>query len=382
MSPSSLNIALVAGESSGDQLAAELIKGAQQKYPSLNTYGIAGDAMVAQGSQAWWPSQSLAMRGYFEPIKHLPRLIQMRSELIDRVVASQTDVFIGVDAPDFNLGVETKLRARGIKTMHYVSPSIWAWRPNRIEKVRKAADHVLLIFPFEKKIYLDAGIPSTYVGHPFAHLIPMQADTVSAREQLALPLSKTVIALLPGSRHSEIEYNAGVFFQAAVLLKQQLGDVLFTVPIAHPKLKESLLALQQQHAPNIELITFDGQARTVMEAADAVIVASGTASLEVALYKKPMVISYKTSKVSEWIYHRVALQPWIGLPNILLNESFIPEILQDEATPQALAAGLLHEMDRYAADSTVKERLIKMHDSLIRETPTDCARAIAQVVGR
>lgn len=379
---SKINIALVAGESSGDQLAAELLKGADAHFDAVSAYGIAGEAMVRAGAQAWWPSQSLAVRGYFEPIKHLPRILGMRNDLINRLTVAPPDVFVGIDAPDFNLGVETKLRAAGIKTMHYVSPSIWAWRPKRIEKIRKAADHVLLIFPFEQQIYTDAGISATYVGHPFASQIPLQANTVAARQALQLEQATMTIALFPGSRSSEIDYNLPVFLQAAQLLSQRLGQVQFTLPIAHANLREKIMTLREQFAPNIALRLFDGQARNVMEAADATIVASGTASLEVALYKKPMVISYKTSRTSAFIYKKVAMLPWIGLPNILLNETFIPEILQDAATPEGLAQGLLAEIERYQADASVSERLMALHRSLICDTPTLCAQAIAQTIGR
>lgn len=382
MSAHNLNLALIAGESSGDQLAAELVKGTRAAYQNVHAYGIAGEAMMREGVEEWWPSQSLALRGYFEPIRHLPRLLAMRSDLIRRLEISPPDVFVGVDAPDFNLGVETRLRVRGIKTMHYVSPSIWAWRPKRIEKIRAAAEHVLLIFPFEEQIYRDAGIPATYVGHPFAPHIPMQANVSAARQALQLGDEQAVIALLPGSRASEIEYNAPNFFKAAVLLSQQLGHVQFVLPIAHDALREKIMQLRQTHAPNIHLRLLNGQARSAMEAADAVLVASGTASLEVALYKKPMVISYKTSRLSVFVYKKVALQPWIGLPNILLNDSFIPEVLQDDATPEGLAKSLLNEMSRYAKDASVVERLTMLHQSLLRDTPRLCAQAIAQVVGR
>ena len=380
-SDSVVHVALVAGESSGDQLAAELVKGAQAAFTQVRATGIAGEAMVRAGVEAWWPSQSLAVRGYFEPIRHLPLIIGMRSDLINRLTIAPPDVFVGVDAPDFNLGLETKLRATGIKTMHYVSPSIWAWRPKRIEKIRRAADHVLLIFPFEQKIYQDAGIPATDVGHPFAPHIPVLANASMARDALQLARDTTTIALLPGSRHSEIDYNLPVFLQAAQCLASQLGDVQFILPVAHVTLREKVQMLRQQYAPNIALRLFDGQARSVMEAADATLVASGTASLEVALYKKPMVIAYKTSRTSAFIYKKVALQPWIGLPNILLSDSFIPEVLQDDATPNGLAQALLSEMNRYASDGGVVERLIELHHSLIRDTPSLCAQAIAQVIG-
>lgn len=377
-----LNIALVAGESSGDQLAADLLKGTRAAYKDVHAVGIAGEAMIRQGVNAWWPSQSLAVRGYFEPIKHLPRIFKMRSDLISRLLLDRPDVFVGIDAPDFNLGVERRLRQGGIKTIHYVSPSIWSWRPKRIEKIRAAAHHVLLIFPFEQKIYTGAGIASTYVGHPFASQIPMFANPNSARQLLKLEQSKIIIALLPGSRLSEITYNAPAFFQAAVLLENQLGAVEFVLPVAHEALLPKLQVLRQKYAPNIKIYLCNGHARSAIEAADAVLCASGTASLEVALYKKPVVISYQTSVFSSWLYHRVALLPWIGLTNILLNESFIPEVLQYEATPENLAKALLFEMNRYVSDVTVIERLNSLHNSLIADTPTLCAQAIEQVINQ
>ena len=379
----SVRLVMVAGESSGDQLAAVLLQGARAHYAQVDSAGIVGDAMAAQGAQAWWSSQSLAVRGYFEPIKHLPRILKMRSELIERTVALRPDVFIGVDAPDFNLAVETKLRAQGVPTMHYVSPSIWAWRAGRIEKIRRAVDHMLLIFPFEQKIYDDAGIPATYVGHPFAQQIPLVAQPKVARATLDIDEDVFALALLPGSRASEIQYNAASFFKAAQLIAQRMGaskKAVCLVPIAHANLRAELVDILQQHAPNLTVRWFDGQARTVMEAADATIVASGTASLEVALYKKPSIISYQTSWLSAKIYPLVALQPWIGLPNILMREHFIPEVLQNEATAQGLADALMGEMERYAKDANVYEQLTQMHHSLIADTPNLCVQAIEKTI--
>lgn len=377
-----VNLVLVAGESSGDQLAAVLLQGAQANYAQVNSAGIVGEAMQRQGAQAWWSSQSLAVRGYFEPIRHLPRILAMRRELIERVVSQRPDVFIGIDAPDFNLGVEKIVRAQGVPTMHYVSPSIWAWRPKRIEKIRQAVDHMLLIFPFEQAIYDAAGIPATYVGHPFAKQIPLQADKPSARSLLNVSQEAFCLAILPGSRASEISYNAPDFFKAAQLIAQRMGttqEVQCLVPIAHANLRPELERMAREYAPNLAIRWFDGQARSVMEAADATIVASGTASLEVALYKKPSIISYKTSWLSAQIYPKVALQPWIGLPNILMQESFIPEILQTEATAENLASALLNEVNRYAADTRIHERLLELHQSLIADTPNLCAQAIETV---
>ncbi len=380
-----LRLVMVAGESSGDQLAAVLLQGAHAHYPHLESAGIVGPAMQAQGAQPWWPSQYLAVRGYFEPLKHLPRILKMRRELIQRTVAAQTDVFIGIDAPDFNLGVEKQLRTQGVRTMHYVSPSIWAWRPKRIEKIRQAVNHMLLIFPFESQIYQEAGIDATYVGHPFAQQIPLQSNSAQAKQALGLSQDAFALALLPGSRASEISYNAASFFKAAQLVTERMGaqaKVVCLVPIAHENLRGELLRIQQESAPNLNVRWFDGQARAVMAAADATIVASGTASLEVALYKNPSIISYQTSWLSAHIYHKVALQPWIGLPNILLREHFIPEVLQDAATPVGLADALLGEIDRYARNSSVQEQLLVMHHSLIADTPNLCVQAIEQVRAR
>ena len=377
-----IDLVLSAGESSGDQLAAVLLQGAQAHYERVSSAGVVGDAMKNQGAQQWWSSQSLAVRGYFEPIRHLPRILRMRQELIKRVIENQPDMFIGIDAPDFNLGVEKKIRAQGVRTMHYVSPSIWAWRQKRIEKIRQAVDHMLLIFPFEQKIYDDAGIPATYVGHPFAKQIPMVADTQAARSLLNISQDAFCLALLPGSRASEISYNAPNFFKAAQLMTQRIGaekEFQCLLPVAHANLRAELEKIRREYAPDLSIRWFDGQARSVMEAADATIVASGTASLEVALYKKPSIISYRTSWLSAQIYPKVALLPWIGLPNILMQQHFIPEVLQDDATPEGLANTLSHEIERYASDTSVHDSLLQMHDSLITDTPTLCAQAIETV---
>lgn len=384
MADETIKMVLVAGESSGDQLAAALLSGVKGHYARVEASGIVGTAMEREGATAWWSSQSLAVRGYFEPIRHLPRILRMRQALIDRVLHQRPDVFVGIDAPDFNLGVERRIRAQGIPTVHYVSPSIWAWRPKRIEKIRAAVDHMLLIFPFEQAIYDAAGIPATYVGHPFAPQIPMTADTAGARQKLGLAQDDVVLAILPGSRGSEIRYNAPNFLAVAQIVTQRLGQrVRCVVPIAHPHLQAELQSIARQHAPNLTIQWVDGEtadsARTVMVAASATLVASGTASLEVALYKKPSVIAYRTSWLSAAIYPHLALQKWIGLPNILSQSDLIPEILQDAATPTGLANALMGEIDRYAADATVHERLCELHRSLIADTPTRCAQAIEQV---
>lgn len=377
-----MRMVMVVGESSGDQLAAVMLQGAGQTFTSVHCAGIVGEAMQRQGAQMWWPAQSLAVRGYFEPIRHLPRILKMRSELIRRTIEMQPDVFVGIDAPDFNLGVELKLRHQGIKTMHYVSPSIWAWRPKRIDKIKAAVDHMLLIFPFEQEVYAQAGMNSTYVGHPFAQQIPMTCDTAGAKQDLGLTADTFALAVLPGSRASEINYNAENFLKAAWLMQQTMMSQGFVclVPVAHANLRSILSEMHLRVAPNLNVVWVDGhRARTVMQAADATIVASGTASLEVALFKKPSIISYRTSWLSAKIYYQVALQPWIGLPNILLREHFIPEVLQDDATPEGLVRALRNEIERYARDTTVKARLQHMHQSLQADTPMLCAQALEQM---
>lgn len=364
-----------AGEASGDALAAPVLEAIRLLAPDVHCSGIAGEQMIAAGCEPWYHVRELSVRGYVEVLRQLPRLWKLRRHLRDRVIASRARVFVGVDSPDFNLRLECWLRQAGIPTVHYVGPSIWAWRKERIELVRRAASHVLLIFPFEQALYKDAGIQASYVGHPLAMKIPKAPDATAARLRLGLAMDMRVIALLPGSRLAEIEYLAPLFLEAAALMHQSDAQLRFVLPVADRSLTDLLMRCLQRWpdiAPHVTLIP--GRARDCLEAADGVFVASGTATLEAALYKRPMVIAYRMPRLSWWLMKHRAYLPWVGLPNIWAREFLVPELLQDEATPSALADALKKQMD--ADPARLRERFSAMHDELLRNTPQLAAEAI------
>jgi lipid-A-disaccharide synthase len=306
-------------------------------------------------------------------------LVSIRKQLKARLIAERVDLFIGVDAPDFNLDLERDLKAAGIKTAHFVSPSIWAWRPERIEKVRAAVDHVLCIFPFEKKIYDEAGIAASYVGHPLAPVIAMQPDRLAARQKLGLSATDTVVALLPGSRRDEIKYLISRYFEALALIKQARSAIKFIVPCI-PSLKAQIAQAARQAGVTNDVILLDGQSHAALAACDVALVASGTATLEAALFKRPMVIAYNMHWASWWMMRRKQLQPWVGLPNILLGEFVVPELLQKAASPQALAQAVLGWLDSPEKIRLVQQRFTALHHELLRDTPQLAALAIAQVL--
>lgn len=374
--------AFVAGEASGDLLAAPVLSALLARAPQARFAGIAGERMIAQGCEAWWHVRELSVRGYAEVIGELPRLLKLRALLRERVLREKPRAFVGVDAPDFNLRLEAQLRAAGVPTVHYVSPSIWAWRRGRIEKIRRAADRVLLVFPFEQAIYDRAGIAATYVGHPLASEIPLAPDARAARARLGID-GDPLIAALPGSRRAEVEFIAPAFFGALARIARRYPYARFVVPAANAYLRErleALLAAAPDAAPHTTLI--DGRSHDGLEAADGVLVASGTATLEAALYKKPMVIAYRMPRPSWWIMRRMGYLPWVGLPNILAGESLVPELLQDDANPQALADALLRELDDTARCAQLRERFAAMHETLRRDTPALAAEAILATAKR
>jgi lipid-A-disaccharide synthase len=374
--------AFVAGEASGDLLAAPVIGALRRRDRHARCAGIAGDRMIAQGCEAWWHVRELSVRGYAEVIGELPRLLRLRAQLRERVLREQASVFVGVDAPDFNLRLETRLREAGVPTVHYVSPSIWAWRRDRIEKIRRAADRVLLVFPFEQAIYDRAGIAATYVGHPLASEIPLAPDTRAARARLGVD-GDPLIAALPGSRRAEVDHIAPVLFEALARLARRDPGARFVVPAASIELRgqlEALLAAAPDAAPYTTLV--DGRSHDCIEAADGALVASGTATLEVALYKKPMVIVYRMPRVSWWIMRRMGYLPWVGLPNILANESLVPELLQDDANAQAIADALMRQLDDPARCEQLRERFAALHETLRRDTPALAADAILETAKR
>lgn len=344
----------------------------------MQTAGIGGPRMQAAGFDAWWPSDLLAVHGYAEAFKVLPKLLWIRRQLAQRLLDWPARGFIGVDAPDFNLGLETRLRAAGVRTWHFVSPSIWAWRRERIEKIRQAADHMLLIFPFEEAIYREAGIPATYCGHPLADQIPFHPNQGAARAELGVAAQGTVIALMPGSRHAEIEHLAPVFLAAAVLLHRQHPDWHFILPAAGDARHAQLRALIDTDPAwqKLPLQLLHGQSHTALAACDQTLIASGTATLEAALYKRPMVIAYRMSPFSYRLMKGRNYQPWFGLPNILAGEFLVPEFIQDAATPEALARAISEQHDDAAGCDRLRTRFAAMHHELAR----DCARRVADTV--
>ena len=388
-------LACVAGEPSGDLLAAPVLSALNQipDMAGLEVYGIGGPRMQAQGMRSDWPMETLSVRGYVEAIKQLPAILKIRKELIQNLTGEgRPDVYLGVDAPDFNLGVEFHLRKAGIPTLHFVSPSIWAWRAGRIKKISQAVERMLCIFPFETEIYDRAGVASTYVGHPLASEIPLEPNTNQAREKITkeLKLSSNlldgiVIAVLPGSRSSEIELIAPVFFETMQLLTEKLkGQKLqFLIPVATPQLRpplEELLLQAKNLNPDIQIQLLDGMADEVLEASDVVLIASGTATLQAALWKKPMVISYKVPWLTAQIMKRQGYLPYVGLPNILCGEFVVPELLQNDATSEKLAQALIDWLNHPNKVAELKARFSQMHETLRRPTGLLVAQAVAQTI--
>jgi lipid-A-disaccharide synthase len=378
-----VNIAFAAGENSGDLLASLVLPALRERVPDARFGGIGGDRMIAAGFDAWWHVRELSVRGYAEVVRHLPRLLWLRRSLIRRVERWPARVFVGVDSPDFNLGVALRLRKAGVRTVHYVSPSIWGWRPERIETLRRAVDHVLLIFPFEKAIYDQAGIRATYVGHPLASAIPAQPDALAARRRLALAAEGTLIAVLPGSRAAEIDALAPPFFEAVALLHRSDPTLRFVIPAADAALRRKLEALLV--AANVDrtrVALTEGRSHDALEAADAVLIAGGTAALEAMLFKRPMVVAYRVPWLTERITLRRAIIPYFSLPNILLGRYSVPEFVQEAANGPALARAVLGLLDADAHRSALIAEFTAMHAALRRDTPRLVADAIADTLGQ
>lgn len=377
-------VAMVAGETSGDLLAGLLLDGMQRQWPQIQSFGIGGAHMQQRGFNALWPSERLAVHGYsFEVLMRLWDIVSIRKQLRAQLLNDRPDVFVGIDAPDFNLGLEQDLRAAGIKTVHFVCPSIWAWRPGRVQKIRSAADHVLCLFPFEPALLAKHDIAATYVGHPLAQVIPMKPDRAAARGRLGLSNEHPVLALLPGSRRAEVQYIAKPFMQAAILLKQEFPELQVVLP-AVPALYEKLQALSHELgvAPWLKIV--QGQSHDVLAACDCTLIASGTATLEAALFKRPMVVSYNMHPLSYRLMQRKQLQPWVGLPNILCSEFVVPELLQDQATPRALADAVAQWLDNSdqarSKIHAVEQRFAALHQELCKDTTTLSAHAIQKIL--
>jgi lipid-A-disaccharide synthase len=381
MAPEAPRFAMVAGEASGDLLAGMLLAGLRARWPRLQADGIGGPKMAAQGFEAWWPHDKLAVRGYFEVLKHYREIAAIRKTLAARLLAEKPDAFIGVDAPDFNLDLEERLKASGVRTIHFVSPSIWAWRGRRIEKIRRATDLVLCIFPFEPEIYAKQGIAAAYVGHPLAGAIPLDVPRAESRARLGIAPEDTLIAILPGSRRSEIQYVAPRLLAAAALLHRQRPRLRFVLPVV-PGLRALLEPMCREHAPDVGIDLRDGASHDALAACDLTLIASGTATLEAALFKRPMVVVYVMHALSWQLLKRMAYQPWVSLPNILLRDFAVPELLQGDATPERIAAEATRWLDDPAACAALAARFRALHDTLRCDTAKVATDAIEEVLAR
>lgn len=373
---------MVAGETSGDLLASRLLSGLRPHLPDASIHGIGGPKMAEYGFRSDWAMEKLSVRGLFEVLAHYREITGIRNALREALLRDRPAAFIGVDAPDFNFGLEAQLKQAGIPTMHFISPSIWAWRGGRIKKIARAVSHMLVVFPFEEKIYRKAGIPVTYVGYPLAEVIPMEPDVASARNALDLPADGPVVAILPGSRMSELKYNSVAFIEAAKLLLLREPSIRFVVPMAGEKQRSYFIELLSRAGlADVPVQLISGRSHEAIAAADTVLVASGTATLEVALFKKPMVIAYKMMRASWEILRHMGYQPWIGLPNILAQEFIVPELLQDAATPQALADRLWSQLNDDVLRVRLHRRFAEIHHSLLRDTAKESAQAVLQLIG-
>ena len=370
-------IGIVAGEASGDLLGSELIAALREFLPELEVVGIGGPRMEAAGMDVWFPLEKLAVRGYFEVLRHYLEIVGIRRKLRRRLIADPPDLFIGIDAPDFNLDLELRLKARGIPTVHYVSPAIWMWRHERLHKIKRAVSKMLTLFPFEEPLYRQAGIDVAFVGHPLIDMLAQVPRAGAAREQLKLPSAPPVFALLPGSRQSELRYMADLFIQTAKLIAARLPQALFLVPLTTRETRAMFEdALYHNDAGGLPLTIMFGHAQEAMAAADVVLVASGTATLEAALLCKPMVITYKMPRASYWLLRGKGYLPYYGLPNILAGEFVVPEFIQDDATPRNLAQALLNLL----ADNPLRDRLERRFAAIAASLGHGAARQAALAV--
>jgi lipid-A-disaccharide synthase len=372
-----MRIAMVAGEASGDLLAAHLIAALKRELPSAQFVGIGGPKMQREGFDAWWPAEKLAVRGYAEVFRHYREIAGIRRQLLARLLDERPDVFIGVDAPDFNLWLESKLKGRGIPTIHYVSPSVWAWRANRLGKIGRSVSQMLVLFPFEPEIYRQRNIPVSYVGHPLADMIPLTLDRAGAKERLELGKAHPIFALLPGSRQSEVRYMAELLVDTAKALLTRFPNAVFLVPLVS---RETRLlfegAMWKCGAGDLPFKLLFGHAQDALAACDAAILASGTATLEAALFKAPMVITYRMSRLSWHLMRRMHLQPWVGLPNILAGRFVVPEFLQDDATAENLAQAVGNLVSDAAVKVDIERVFSAIHRQLKQNTAEKAAAAI------
>lgn len=374
---------IVAGEASGDLLGSHLVAALLAREPGFSFRGIAGPRMIAQGVQSLYPMEKLSVRGYAEVLRHYREIMGIRRDLAARLLAARPSLFIGIDAPDFTLELERQMRGAGIPAVHFVGPSVWAWRRWRLRKIARCVTHMLVMFPFEPAIYEAAGIPATYVGHPVADTVPLVVDRAGARAALGLPARRLIVALLPGSRRQELEYMADSFVLAAMRMHTELKDVHFVCPTSSRQTRELFqAAIHRNAAYELPVTLLFGHSHEALAAADLALVGSGTATLEAALFKTPMVITYRQSALTWALMKRMLYLPWIGLPNILAGESLVDELLQEQATPENLAGALLALLKDTARQERQRARFHDIHVSLRQDTAAKAADAVMGVLER
>ena len=371
--------AMVAGEASGDLLASLLLGAMRERWPGLRAVGIGGPLMAQQGFEAWWPHHKLAVHGVVDALRHYRELSGIRQALAERILQQRPVAFVGVDAPDFNLGLAGRLRREGVRTIHFVCPSIWAWRGGRVKRIARDVDHVLCLFPFEPELLRRGGVAATYVGHPLADVIPLQVPRAAARLRLGLGEDEPVVAILPGSRLGEIRLVAPPFLEAAAVLHRRRTQLRFVLPVSSG-MRDLLAPMVALHAPGVPIELTESQSHDALAACDVTLIASGTATLEAALFKRPMVIGYRSHWVNALLWKQLGYLPWVGLPNILCNHSVVPELLQQACEPNALADAVLAQLDDAAGAERLAARFTELHLLLRRDTARCATDAIAQVL--
>ncbi len=372
---------MVAGEASGDILAAGLIREIRQHHSDAYCYGIGGPLMIAEGFDSLFPMERLSVMGLMEVLGRLKELMGIRRKLKAHLISDQPTVFVGVDAPDFNLGLEKQLKKAGIPTVHYVSPQVWAWREGRLKKIRQSVDHMLALLPFEADYYNAHHLDVTFVGHPLADKIPMQPDKVAARKVLEVSETGVVIGVLPGSRNNEVSRLGALFFETARLLSKQFPDARFLVPCANDKRKQQLLSLAKDYR-DLELTLYDGRASEVMAASDAILIASGTATLEASLHKRPLVVSYRMNPLTFAIVKRLVKVGYVALPNLLAGRQLVPELLQDDATPEGLCHAMVKALTDKAYQQTLEKAFVDSHNVLKRNASELAYQALQSVISK
>ncbi|MCA6970955.1 lipid-A-disaccharide synthase [Pectobacterium carotovorum] len=380
MSSRPLTIGLVAGETSGDILGAGLIRALKEKVPDARFVGVAGPRMQAEGCEAWYEMEELAVMGIVEVLGRLPRLLKIRRDLTQRFSELQPDVFVGIDAPDFNITLEGNLKQRGINTIHYVSPSVWAWRQKRVFKIGKATNLVLAFLPFEKAFYDRFNVPCRFIGHTMADAMPLHPDKLAARATLGIAPDVHCLALLPGSRGAEVEMLSADFLNTAVLLRQHFPDLEIVVPLVNSKRREQFERIKNSVAPDLRVHLLDGQAREAMIASDAALLASGTAALECMLAKCPMVVGYRMKPFTFWLAQRLVKTPWVSLPNLLAGRELVTELLQTDCTPDKLAAALLPLFADTEEMAELRTKFVDLHQQIRCNADEQAAQAVLELV--